>query len=225
MVRRAAGLVAGALVPACLSSPLSGDAGIGLPAEQEHRVTTMYPTNSPVLDPIWRVLPRVVPLLGRGATVRVVTMGGALPFRMVDGSASDLNSRAAHAAEIPAVNAILDARSLAAMYAAAGSSIGGVGPFLNADSLTDAATPRSYGRHFPRTFTPPGVRFSTGFLVNGIPYRPMLSDSSFGHDGASGSFGFADPDSEVGFGYLNNRMSGLRDNRANRLTAALRRCL
>lgn len=185
----------------------------------------MYPTNSRVLNPVWRTWPRVAPLVGGAATVRVVTMGGALPFRMVDGSASDLNSRAAHAAEIPAVNAILDARSLAAIYAAAVSPLLREGPLLTPDSLADAATPRSYGRHRPRTFTPPGVRFSTGFLVNGIPYRPMLSDSSFGHDGASGSFGFADPDSEVGFGYLNNRMSGLRDNRANRLTAALRRCL
>lgn len=225
ILRRATGLMPGSLVAEYLSTPLSVDAWIGLPAEKEHRVATMYPTNSPVLDPVWRAWPRVVPLLGREATVRVVTMGGALPFRMVDGSASDLNSRAAHAAEIPAVNAILDARSLAAMYAAAVSSVDGVGPLLNADSLTDAATPRSFGRHWPRTFTPPGVRFSTGFLINGIPYRPMLSDSSFGHDGASGSFGFADPVSEVGFGYLNNRMSGLRDNRANRLTAALRRCL
>lgn len=225
VLRRATGLMPGALVSSYLSTPLSADAWIGLPAEQEHRVATMYPTNSPVLNAVWRVWPRIVPLVGRQSTVRVVTMGGALPFRMVDGSSSDLNSRTAHAAEIPAVNAILDARSLAAIYAAAVTSVGSIGPLLDSDSLADAATPRSYGRHWPRTFTPPGVRFSTGFLVNGIPYRPMLSDSSFGHDGASGSFGFADPDSEVGFAYLNNRMSGLRDDRANRLTAALRRCL
>lgn len=225
VLRRATGLMPGALVAEYLSNPLSVDAWIGLPSEQEYRVARMYPTNSPVLGTIWRIWPSVAPLVGRGDTARVVTMGGALPFRMVDGSASDLNSRAAHEAEIPAVNAILDARSLAAIYSAAVSPVLGTGPLLNSDSLADAATPRSYGRHWPRTFTPPGVRFSTGFLVNGIPYRPMLSDSSFGHDGASGSFGFADPDSGVGFGYLNNRMSGLRDSRANLLTAALRRCL
>ncbi|MDT5002010.1 MAG: hypothetical protein QOK12_4115, partial [Mycobacterium sp.] len=70
-----------------------------------------------------------------------------------------------------------------------------------------------------------GVRFSTGFLVNGIPYRPLLSDSSFGHDGASGSLGFADAESRTGFGYVNNLIGGGRDRRANDLTAALRRCL
>jgi len=215
----------GALVSEYLSGPLEVDAWIGLPAEQEHRVARMYPTNSPVLGPFWRVWPRVVPLIGREAMVRVVTLGGAFPFRMVDGSVNDLNSRAAHAAEIPAVNAILDARALAKIYAAAVSPIVGGAPLLNSHSLADAVATRSRGRHWPRTFTPPGVRFSTGFLVNGIPYRPMLSDTSFGHDGASGSFGFADADNQIGFGYLNNRMSGLRDNRANRLTAALRRCL
>lgn len=33
-----------------------------------------------------------------------------------------------------------------------------------------------------------------------------LSDTSFGHDGAGGQAGFADPVHEVGFGYLTNRM-------------------
>jgi hypothetical protein len=53
----------------------------------------------------------------------------------------------------------------------------------------------------------------------------LLSDSSFGHDGASGSLGFADAESRTGFGYVNNLIGGGRDRRANDLTAALRRCL
>jgi CubicO group peptidase (beta-lactamase class C family) len=48
--------------------------------------------------------------------------------------------------------------------------------------------------------------FSLGFAR---PFAPFLfgSDShAFGHPGAGGSFGFADPTREVGFGYVMNRM-------------------
>ena len=76
---------------------------------------------------------------------------------------------------------------------------------------------RSAGAGWRGALNPPGIRFSTGFLVNGIPYRPLLSDSSFGHDGASGSLGFADADSRTGFGYVNNLIAP-RDHRANDLT-------
>ncbi len=224
VLRRATGLMPGALLAEYLTAPLGVDAWIGLPIEQEHRVARMYSTNSPVLGPLWRAWPYVMPKVGRESLVRVATMGGAFPFRMVDGSPNDLNSRAVHAAEIPALNAILDARALAKIYAAAVSPVQGP-PLLSPSSIEDATTTRSHGAHWRRTFTPPGVRFSTGFLTNGIPYRPLLSDTSFGHDGASGSLGFADADAEIGFGYLNNRMSGLRDQRANSLTTALRRCL
>ena len=79
---------------------------------------------------------------------------------------------------------------------------------------------RSAGDGWRVALSPPGIRFSTGFLVNGIPFRPLLSDSSFGHDGASGSLGFADADSKTGFGYVNNLIAA-RDHRANDLTAAL----
>jgi CubicO group peptidase (beta-lactamase class C family) len=34
----------------------------------------------------------------------------------------------------------------------------------------------------------------------------MLSPRSFGHPGAGGSLGFADPDTGVGFGYVMNQM-------------------
>jgi CubicO group peptidase (beta-lactamase class C family) len=62
-------------------------------------------------------------------------------------------------------------------------------------------------------------------MTNGIPYRPLLSDASFGHDGASGSIAYADADAQIGIAYLNNQFGGLDDHRANRLTHALRQCL
>lgn len=224
VLRRVTGLMPGALLAEYLAKPLHADVWIGLPASQEHRVARMYPSSSRIMTTVWRASPVVFPRIGLGPMVRVATMGSALPFRMVDGSAHDYNSRTVHAAQIPASNVILNAQSLAKVYAAAVTAIDGP-PLLNKASLQDAVTPRSEHGHPLRTLTPPGSRFSTGFLINRIPYRPLISDSSFGHDAVSGSLGFADADHEIGFGYLNNQMSGLRDMRANRLTAALRRCL
>ena len=151
-------------------------------------------------------------------------MGSAFPFSLIDGCAGDFNTSVVHAAQIPAANAILDARALATIYGAAVSSMNGAPPLLTDASIADAVTVRSAGDGWSAALNAPGIRFSTGFLINRIPFRPLLSDTSFGHDGASGSLGFADADSKTGFGYVNNLISP-RDHRANDLSAALRRCL
>lgn len=223
ILHRATGRMPGALLADYLTDRLGVNAWIGLPADQEHRVARMHAPNSSILRRGYRMLPRVLRRIGKAPAVRAVTMGSAFPFSLIDGCAGDFNTPAVHAAQIPAANGILDARALATIYAAAVSPVTGA-PLLTGDSLADAVTVRSVGDGWRGALTAPGIRFSTGFLVNGIPFRPLLSDSSFGHDGASGSLGFADAASQTGFGYVNNLIAP-RDHRANGLTAALRRCL
>ncbi|WP_197746961.1 serine hydrolase domain-containing protein [Mycolicibacterium madagascariense] len=223
ILRRATGLMPSALVADYLAGPTGANAWIGLPAEQEHRVARMHAPRSRALRAGYRVFSTVLRRTGRAAAVRAVTMGSAFPFSLIDGCDGDFNTPAVHAAQIPAANAIVDARALAAIYGAAVSSVG-AGPLLSGASIADALTVRSAGPGWRGAVNAPGSRFSTGFLINGIPFRPLISDSSFGHDGASGSLGFADADSQTGFGYVNNLIA-LRDQRANHLTAALRRCL
>ncbi|MET0452713.1 MAG: serine hydrolase domain-containing protein [Mycobacterium sp.] len=224
ILHRATGMMPGEVVADYLVDGLGVNAWIGLPAEQEHRVARMHASRSRLMRIGFRAMPKVLRASGKSAAVRAVTMGSAFPFSMIDGCAGDFNTPAVRAAQIPAANAIVDARALATIYAAAVSPVKGA-PLLTDASMADAAKLRSAGEGWRVALTPPGVRFSSGFLVNGIPYRPLLSDTSFGHDGASGSLGFADAESGTGFGYVNNLIGGVRDHRANDLTAALRSCL
>ena len=54
-----------------------------------------------------------------------------------------------------------------------------------------------------------------------------LGPKAFGHPGAGGSIGFADPDREVAFGFVTNSLGPyiLMDPRAQKLVAALAECL
>src|SRR5439155_8814309 len=48
-------------------------------------------------------------------------------------------------------------------------------------------------------------KFGLGFMLNSV-FSPMLTPRSFGHSGAGGSLGFADPEAGIGFGYVMNKM-------------------
>ena len=53
-------------------------------------------------------------------------------------------------------------------------------------------------------------RFGAGFYL----YQEgsnMIQDGVFGHGGAGGSIGFADPKADIGFGYVMNKMQMVGD--------------
>ena len=50
------------------------------------------------------------------------------------------------------------------------------------------------------------VEFSLGFMKSGMSWS-LGSPSAFGMPGAGGSLGFADPESQIGYGYIPNRKS------------------
>ena len=54
-----------------------------------------------------------------------------------------------------------------------------------------------------------------------------LGPKAFGHPGAGGSVGFADPDRDVAFGFVTNSLGPyvLMDPRAQKLARTLGRCL
>jgi len=141
---------------------------------------------------------------------------------MMAGPADAFNSREVHATEMPAANGITTARSLARMYAATVGEVDGV-------RLIDDATvasARAEAVDGPDACLVVSSRFGMGFMLDG-ELTPMLSPSSFGHAGAGGSLGYADPDARVGYGYVMNQMAGgiAGDPRTVALNDAVRSCL
>ena len=51
----------------------------------------------------------------------------------------------------------------------------------------------------------PDIRFGLGYQL-ASPSMPGFGPASFGHTGAGGRLGIADPDYNVGFGYICSRM-------------------
>jgi CubicO group peptidase (beta-lactamase class C family) len=97
---------------------------------------------------------------------------------------------------------------------------------LRAETLRAlAAPPVAPSRGFRDAALKVDVRFSLGF-AKPAPDSLYLSPASFGMPGAGGSFGFADPETGVGYGYVPNRMGTyLTDPRDLALRAALARSI
>ena len=107
-----------------------------------------------------------------------------------------VNTRAWRAAEIPSANGHATARGVARLYAALGREV--LAPGLLDEAITEhsAGTDLVLGRP---------SRFGLGFQLT-QPERPLgPNPRSFGHFGAGGSLGFADPDAGIAFGYTMNR--------------------
>ena len=104
--------------------------------------------------------------------------------------------------EIPAGGGVGTARALAhaySVFATGGKDLG-----LRPETLQELrapAVPAANG--FYDECIKDEVEFSLGFMkpTRGFPFG---SPGSFGHPGAGGSFGFADPDAQIGYSYIPN---------------------
>jgi CubicO group peptidase (beta-lactamase class C family) len=127
---------------------------------------------------------------------RALTAGGAFSH---DGI---FNSRAVHAAEIPAAGGIGDARSIARMYAACVGEVDGI-RLLTPEQLQDATTQRTEGPDI--VILNLDLQFGLGFIVPSTLLQ-LGGPKSFGHFGMGGSAGWADPEADLAFGYVMNKM-------------------
>ncbi|HUN50552.1 MAG TPA: serine hydrolase domain-containing protein [Candidatus Sulfotelmatobacter sp.] len=225
MVRRAAGTSLGSFFQEAIARPLGIDFWIGLPEAEEPRVAPMIVYRAGADE-------QVTPFLSAALNER-----GSVPNLMVFNSDGfrerGANSRAGHAAEIGAANGITNGRGLAGLYAplANGGKLDGVS-LVDADTLARMGEV-SMATHLDATLMLP-TRFALGFMKS-MDNRKNAADSSsvilgasaFGHVGAGGSIGFADPACAMSFGYSMNRMGpGIVLNaRGQSLVDAAYRCL
>ena len=129
-------------------------------------------------------------------------LGGSTALPLVgDGVFNDPRVRAA---ELPAANGVTTARSLARMYAATIGPVEGAdaGPLLTPEQLAVATARQTEGSDRVLVLE---TTFGLGYMLSS-DFSPYGSPRSFGHAGAGGSVGFADPENGLGFGYVMNRM-------------------
>ncbi len=206
VVRRIAGKTVGTYLRDEIAGPLGADTWIGLPASEEHRVgrlVSMFPPgmslemlkNPKEDDPIAQMIAAFIgpdTALGKALTAP----GGAFS------DWENFNSPAVHAAEIPAANGITDARSLAKLYAACVSEVDGH-RILTPAQVEAAIQQRTSGPN--KILMDMDIQFGLGFMLHSSLIA-LGGPKSFGHFGAGGSVGWADPDAELAFGYVMNRM-------------------
>lgn len=134
------------------------------------------------------------------------------------------NSREWRKAQIPAAGAHADARALAAIY---GELAKTCQTLLDESFLPLCWQEQTFSDD--RTLGLP-LRFSHGFMLSQhdrADCRYGRGERAFGHPGAGGCIGFADPDYQLGFGYVTHRMGQglLIDERAVNLIDAAYRIL
>lgn len=206
VVRRISGKSLGTFFHDEFAEPLGLEFWIGLPPEHEPRVAPLIGglgiSDTESLED--EASPLAAILGSDSLLVRSLSMNGSL---------SDLehgfNNPALHAAEMPAANGITNARSLARFYAALIGPVDGgpTEPLLTIDQVDKARTCQTEGPD--RVLSLPGIELLTtiglGFWTASA-FATFGGAGAFGHSGAGGSVGFADPDHGVAGGYVMNRM-------------------
>lgn len=202
MVRRSTGKRMGLFLRDEVTGPLGVDFWMGLPEEHEPRVAPMIP--APLDDQA---------LASRIARAIADDPQGPSALFMTNMGGFSANARAARAAEIGSATGVSNGRGLAGLYAplANGGALNGV-RLVGTDTLARMGRV-SVATHEDATLMIP-TRFSLGYmksmdnraLDNTLGCSAILSEAAFGHVGAGGSIGFADPDCSMSFGYTMNRM-------------------
>jgi CubicO group peptidase (beta-lactamase class C family) len=216
VVRRITGRTIGTYFHEEIAMPLGLDFWIGTPESEEPRVANLVGSltgglESAELDDETRA--SIMALMGPDSIMgKALSGGGAFA---ADGI---WNTRAVHAAEVPAAAGVSDARSIARLYAACVGEVDGV-RLLTPERVAIASKQETVG---PNTVLMGfDLQFGLGFIVPSSLVQ-LGGPKSFGHFGAGGSVGWADPEAEFGFGYVMSKMDlGLAgDQRSTRLVNA-----
>ena len=204
VIRRVSGQSVGNYFRENVAEPLDADFQIGLPDKDHARTSTLHgrliggdpkASGSEIPEPLKAFM--------RDMADPTTMTGGAFNNPRIPPDA--VNSAEWRRAEIPAANGHGTAQSLARIYGAlaCGGEVDGV-RILDGETIERAIEVQAEGPDAVLGGMP--MRFGLGFMLRSpiIPLSP--SPRAFGHPGAGGSIGMADPDAGVGFGYTPNKM-------------------
>jgi CubicO group peptidase (beta-lactamase class C family) len=199
-----------------IGDPRGIDFYIATPEEQEERVVdvlTLIPTAEQA-DML-----RESPMRRSPDTIT------GMAFNAATGPIDDppiSNLRKVRAAGLPAASGVGSARGLARLYATATMEVDGLPRLLTAETVEKMAQIQTVGEDLVlRVPTRYGIVFQKA--DDRLWYG---SHQAFGHDGAGGAMGIADPWHDVAWGYVPRRMSfpGGADDRGMSLAQTMRQC-
>jgi CubicO group peptidase (beta-lactamase class C family) len=204
VVRRVTGQRLGDFFRAEVAEPLGLDFSIGTPSSELGRYAPALAAPPPDPgEPVSRYMMVAMSEPDSIQALMLINSGGYL-------TPEGWNSTEALAAQLPAINGVGNARSLASMYRAIGHDrrVGRVA-FEPEDLVRMSSVQSALGED--RMLFTPG-RWTLGFnkstaTPDGVepPARMVLSDDAFGHPGMGGSIGFTDPVADISFAYVMNQ--------------------
>jgi CubicO group peptidase (beta-lactamase class C family) len=208
IVRRATGQTLSSYWNSLFREPLDLDLWFGIPSDKlAHVATSIAPRSTPPPSPFFRAFGDPTSLTRRALSEPNSGSGPLTP--------SVMNTPAMRMASIPSLGAIATADALARFYAL----LAVPDPFFTPSTRSLMQSTLSQGLDLTLLEQ---TSFSAGFMTNanGV-YGP--SPSAFGHPGAGGSLGFADPDLGIGFAFIPSAMhpGALPGPRTRKLVQAL----
>ena len=214
LIRRADGREPGTSIVARTARPLGLDFHIGLADEAFHRVAHVARGKGVMGDEAAQRLLQVTMREPQALSTRAFTNPPSV--------LTSTNKPEWRRMQQPAANGHGNARSLAGFYAGLLE-----GSLLEAELLDELTREHSIGQDLTLLTQ---TRFGLGVMLDqpNVPNATFgLGRRAFGHPGAGGSVGIADPEYDVAFGFVTNTLGPyvLMDPRAQKLVRVLATCL
>lgn len=224
IVRRASGQTLAQVFRERVVEPLQADVHLAMPSDADLDISPLIGPNHA------RALPASsAEAVAADEAAEPPPLGAMVMTNPVVRPYQDASSAAWRQAEIAAANGQGNARSVATLYAAV--AISGEGRELQGTKIVSQASLEALCAPMVSASQTDlvlgyGLNRGSGFILNtNAQYGPNAA--AFGHSGAGGSIGFADPTAGVAVGYAMNQMQpgAVETTRAARLISALYDCL
>ena len=224
LIRRVDGRGVGQFIQEEIAAPLDVELYVGLPEALEHRVVPLLmgqgheKPKGPETEEAKKTRELLEQFMGPN------TPGGKALSLSGSWTGEGLMNRSdVLRAEIPAANGVTNARSLAAMYCALQHPVNGVQ--LVSSAMREAAFAVQTPKNEPDTCLIGPTSFAMGYMA-ASDFTPYVGEGACGHPGFGGSVAFLQPQRQLAFGYVMNKLADnlAGDTRAKTLMDAAARC-